>query len=287
MELEGLKEEKSKVSLIVPSFNGQEYLKRIFDSILMQTYSNIQFIFVNDGSTDNTEKIVNEYQDKFIQKLTEFHYIYKENGGAASAVNAALKYVSGCYLCWADSDDALHPEHIRLHTEYLDMHPEKGMVMCGTRFFDHKSGAFLYKKNIGPKEQENNIFERILFKGIPCYPGVFMIRTEYLFDRLGKERNIPYHPEVGQNYQLLLPVAYDHECGYLEEYLYDYYIREDSHSRVKDTEVRIQRTYEQEQIVKRILFFLPAEQKKDIFYRVHLKCQKMRIDILEAMSNRK
>ncbi len=279
-----MENKETKVSLIVPAYNGQEYINRIFDSILEQTYHNIQFIFVNDGSTDNTEKVVDEYRERFVQTLTEFRYIHKENGGAASAINAALKYVDGKYLSWADSDDALHPDHIRLHAKYLDRHPEKGLVMCGVRYLDHKSGEVLRKRNITLEEQEKNIFEKILFQGVPCFSGVFMIRSEYLFERLGEGREIPYHPEVGQNYQLLLPVAYDQECGYLEEYLYDYYIREDSHSHVRDVEVRMQRTYEQERIVSRILSFVPVDKRKGILERVHLKCEKMRNDILKEIS---
>lgn len=279
-----MENQETKVSLIVPAYNGQEYIKRIFDSILKQTYHNIQFIFVNDGSTDKTEKIVDEYRERFGQTFTEFRYVCKENGGAASAINAALKYVDGVYLSWADSDDALHPDHIRLHAEYLDKHPEKGLVMCGVRYLDHKSGEVLHKGNLTLEEQEKNIFERILFQGVPCFSGVFMIHSEYLFEKLGEDREIPYHPEVGQNYQLLLPVAYDHECGYLEEYLYDYYMREDSHSHVKDFKVRIQRTYEQEKIVSEILSFLPPDRKEDVLHRVHLKCEKMRTDILKEIS---
>ncbi len=278
-----MENKETKVSLIVPAYNGQEYIKRIFDSILEQTYHNIQFIFVNDGSTDKTEKIVDEYRERFGQMLAEFRYICKENGGAASAINAALKYVDGKYLSWADSDDAFHPDHIRLHAEYLDKHPEKGLVMCGVRYLDHKSGEVLRKGNLTLEEQEKNIFERILFQGVPCFSGVFMIRSGYLFEKLGEDREIPYHPEVGQNYQLLLPVAYDHECGYLEEYLYDYYMREDSHSHVKDFKVRLQRTYEQEKIVSKILSFLPADRKEDVLHRVHLKCEKMRTDILKEI----
>lgn len=271
---------ETKVSLIVPAYNGQSYLNRILDSVLMQNYNNIQFIFVNDGSTDNTEKVFDEYREKIKQKFAEYRYIYKENGGAASAINVALKYVDGTYLCWADSDDAIHPDHIRLHAEYLDRHPEKGLVMCGVRYLDHKSGKVLRKSNLTKEEQEKNIFERILFGRVPCFSGVFMIRSEHLFEKLNEDREIPYHPEVGQNYQLLLPVAYDHECGYLEEYLYDYYMREDSHSHIKDMKVKIQRTYEQEKIVDKTLSFLPLDRKEDILHRIHLKCQKMRTDIL-------
>ena len=71
------------------------------------------------------------------------------------------------------------------------------------------------------------MFMRII-SGIPAYPGVFMIRTKLLFDKLD-DREIYYNREAGQNYQLLLPVAYDSKCGFIDNVLYKYYVRMDSH----------------------------------------------------------
>ena len=79
------------VSIIIPVYNGSNYVKEAIDSALAQTYKNIEVIVVNDGSTDNTEKIVKSYGDKI-------RYFYKENGGVASALNLAIENSKGEYI---------------------------------------------------------------------------------------------------------------------------------------------------------------------------------------------
>lgn len=90
-----------KVSVIIPVYNVEKYIKKCLDSLINQTLKEIEFIFVNDGTPDNSVKIIKEYQkkDKRI-KLYE-----KANGGQASARNLGLKYAKGEYIAFIDSDD--------------------------------------------------------------------------------------------------------------------------------------------------------------------------------------
>lgn len=81
----------------------------------------------------------------------------------------------------------------------------------------------LYKMIIPKGQRNENMFKQII-DGIPVYPGVFMLRTQLLFDRL-EARKIYFNKEAGQNYQLLLPVAYDNKCGFIDDILYNYYVR--------------------------------------------------------------
>ena len=93
-----------KVTIIIPVYNTEKYIIRCLDSIKNQKYENIQVIIINDGSTDNSEKIITEYINK-----GSFHaeYYKKDNGGLSSARNYGLKYVRGEYLLFLDSDDYL------------------------------------------------------------------------------------------------------------------------------------------------------------------------------------
>lgn len=95
-----------KLSVIVPVYNGTEYIKRCFDSILAQQYTNIEVICVNDGSTDNSLEICDEYarHDK------RFFVFNKERGGVASARKYGLQYATGDYITFVDSDDWLEPD---------------------------------------------------------------------------------------------------------------------------------------------------------------------------------
>ena len=101
------------VSIIVPCYNGEEFVCRFLDSIIIQSYCNIELIFINDGSTDRTEEIVLSYIQKFDDKNITLKYIYQKNGGQADAINQGLQVFEGEFLTWPDSDDTLHKDSIR------------------------------------------------------------------------------------------------------------------------------------------------------------------------------
>lgn len=89
-----------KFSFIVPVYNTEKYLKRCLDSIKSQTLDDYEVIVVDDGSTDNSRQIINEYlSDK------RFKYIYQENSGLSEARNTGIEHSTGCYLLFLDSDD--------------------------------------------------------------------------------------------------------------------------------------------------------------------------------------
>ena len=95
-----------KFSIIVPVYNVEKYLKKCLDSLLNQTYKDFEVIIVNDGSKDNSQKIV----DKYIEKDERFKSFIKENGGLSDARNFGLKYVTGNYILFLDSDDYIDKE---------------------------------------------------------------------------------------------------------------------------------------------------------------------------------
>ena len=90
-----------KISVIVPVYNTEEYLPRCLDSIIGQTFDNIEVIVVDDGSTDNSYSVCREYAGRD----TRIRLFHKENGGASSARNLALDKVQGEYIVFVDSDD--------------------------------------------------------------------------------------------------------------------------------------------------------------------------------------
>lgn len=100
--------EQDLISVIIPVYNVEKYLKRCMDSVLKQTYSNIEIIIVDDGSKDTSGSLCDEYGKKD-SRITVFH---KENGGLSSARNFGLERVSGNYVCFIDSDDFIHENYI-------------------------------------------------------------------------------------------------------------------------------------------------------------------------------
>lgn len=103
------------ISVIVPIYNVECYLRRALDSLLSQTHQDWEAILVDDGSTDNSGKIAEEYA----QKDNRFNVIHKINGGQSEARNVGLKNISGEYILFLDSDDFLHPQLMELCMEAI------------------------------------------------------------------------------------------------------------------------------------------------------------------------
>ena len=103
--------ENARISVIVPIYNVEQYLEECIDSIIDQTYYNLQIILVNDGSTDCSGVICDRYKEK--DKRIEV--IHKANGGLSDARNVGLDHVAGEYVCFVDSDDKID----RTFVEYL------------------------------------------------------------------------------------------------------------------------------------------------------------------------
>lgn len=98
-------EENNKVSVIIPVYNVEDYLERCLDSVINQTYKNLEIIVVDDGSTDNSGEICDEYAKKDSRIIV----IHKENGGLSSARNSGMDICTGDYIAFVDSDDYIHP----------------------------------------------------------------------------------------------------------------------------------------------------------------------------------
>ena len=102
--------ENKLISIIVPVYNVEEYLKQCLDSILEQTFSNYEVILVNDGSTDSSGLICQEYAEKDVR----IRYFEKENGGISDARNYGIEQAKGEYLTFVDSDDFLDASHLNV-----------------------------------------------------------------------------------------------------------------------------------------------------------------------------
>lgn len=120
-----------KVSIVIPVYNGENYLREAIDSALAQTYKNIEIIVVNDGSTDDgaTERIALSYGDKI-------RYFQKENGGVSSALNYGIQKMQGEYFSWLSHDDVYLPNKIEKEVELAEKFDERTIVCCGCSYID-------------------------------------------------------------------------------------------------------------------------------------------------------
>lgn len=145
------------VSIIIPVYNGANYIREAIDSALNQTYDNIEVIVVNDGSRDKgkTEEIALSYGNKI-------RYYSKPNGGVATALNLGIEKMRGEYFSWLSHDDMYTPEKIAYEVEQLSSCPNRTIVVAeGFQIVD-ANGNYLYTTNISDcyerEQMENGLF---------------------------------------------------------------------------------------------------------------------------------
>ncbi len=160
----------AKISLIVPIYNTEKYLNKCLDSLISQSLKDIEIILINDGSTDDSEKIINNYDDKRIK------YISRENKGVGKTRNEGIDLAKGEYLTFVDSDDYLDINFCKKMYEkavkdncdlvICDFFEDRGNLW-GVKFKDFsdtnlkKNPELLNNINLGPcnKIYKNNLFK--------------------------------------------------------------------------------------------------------------------------------
>ena len=136
---------KIELSIIVPVYNVEEYITECIDSILAQTYKDWELILVDDGSTDNSGKICEEYA----LKDSRIKVIHKENGGLSSARNSGLDIAKGEYITFIDGDDFISPDTIEENINILESQKGIDIIQYPVYYRYGKNDA--YKKSIESK----------------------------------------------------------------------------------------------------------------------------------------
>jgi len=119
----------SLVTVIIPVYNGEKFIRQTLDSVLAQDYSAIEILVVNDGSSDGTQEVLNSYSDRI-------HVVWQANQGVAEARNNGIRAAKGKYVCFCDSDDIWAPQKVSEQVRYLDTHADVGMVYCDWFFWN-------------------------------------------------------------------------------------------------------------------------------------------------------
>jgi glycosyltransferase involved in cell wall biosynthesis len=144
------------VTVVVPTFNRGAAIRPTIESVLAQSCRDWELIAVDDGSTDDTPSILARWGDPRLR------IVRQENRGAASARRRGLEDARGAYLAFLDHDDRWDPEKLRLQTEYLDAHPECGLVygpVVGTDDTGRNLGA------VSLPDPEGDVFDHLLAHG--------------------------------------------------------------------------------------------------------------------------
>lgn len=124
--------ENALVSVIIPAYNAEKYIQETLDSILNQSYKNIEIIVINDGSTDYTEGVLQKYSDSRI------HYFSKKNEGVSIARNTGFEESKGEYIVFFDADDIMSVDFVEKRLEKLENNKELGFCCSNISFFPIK-----------------------------------------------------------------------------------------------------------------------------------------------------
>lgn len=213
---------KGRVSVLVPCYNGERFIKRCLNSVLSQTWKDIELIIVNDGSTDDTDQVIQSYYSVIENKLSKFIYIKQDNMGVGAAMNTALKYFSGEFLAPFDCDDYMMPDSLEIRATWLIEHPETAVVQNNGYYVTEDDFNNITQKfsSVTIVQENIQLFEQLINGQTYNWPGSYMIRSSIWLKRC-PNREI-FASRSGQNMQLLLPATYNNKCDYIPMCLLKY-----------------------------------------------------------------
>lgn len=196
------------VSVIVPVYNCEPFLKRCLDSLLNQDYGNYEVICIDDGSTDSSSSIISEYP---------FRYYYQENGGQAVARNRGIELAGGDWICFVDGDDSVETDYIS--SLVSGIHDDVGMVVCRIRRINENGHS-----NVDVMKECGIISSSKALTTINIGPTNKLIKKSVVGKcrfEVGKLRfeDVLFTPEVIVNAVRI---------NVIDDVLYNYYIRENS-----------------------------------------------------------
>lgn len=176
---------KDLVSVIIPAYQEEKRIGRCLNSILASTYQNLQLIVVNDGSTDNTARIVRNFIRSWKSKTVSIELISISNGGSGRARNYALRRAKGRYISFVDADDMIHPQMIERLVQSLQNGND--MVSCGFVFCNEKGRGKIWQhrqrqKVICPAQA----LKMAMWNQIQMSLGPVLFRKEKIIDKAGK-----------------------------------------------------------------------------------------------------
>ena len=231
----------SLISVIVPVFNVEQYLPECLDSIIFQSYKNLEIICINDGSTDGSEKILQSYADKD----NRIKIISKPNGGVSQSRNRGIEVAQGAYISFVDSDDVLLPD---FYEKLIDgiKDGDNDVIQSGTIFW-HKQNQTV-KGNLSANISD---FGKILAHLKKCYVWNKLWRKSFL-----DKNELRFDEHIGYCEDVLFTIKaafYAKSWKFINYagYLYRYNEQSASHSSTKEAKRRLDR-YE---VIKQSLRF--------------------------------
>lgn len=216
---ESYKQKTPVLSIMMPCYNAENYLKEAIDSILNQTYYDFELLVVDDASTDTSKTIIKEYE----KKDSRVHYLKNEfKKGVSGALNTAIKNAKGKFIARQDADDVSDKDRLKIQIKCLEDNSNLGYCAVNINFLDKNSNIIkenIYKSPIGPIEYEAAFVN-------PVPNGTLIYRKE-LIDKYKLEF---VYQKTAEDYEFFLQYIYNSKLPgkFIENSLYNYRVLEDS-----------------------------------------------------------
>lgn len=256
-----------QVSIIIPVYNGANYMREAIDSAIAQTYKNVEIIVVNDGSTDDgeTERIALSYGDKI-------NYYYKENGGCASALNYGISKMKGEWFSWLSHDDVYFSTKIESQIDKINRNKlpiDKTIIACKTMVINGEGKSIPTRKKSISEDlfHPNKIFS--YFMAGEVVNGCALLIPKTALDKVG---------EFNTDYKFILDWMYWIELSISN---YQYYMHSETlvKSRKHEEQVSVKKRNLLKEETKRFILELIDRTKNDEFKQkqIWLYCKQIEL----------
>lgn len=239
-----------QISVVMPIYNGEKYIKESIESILNQELKDFELIIINDGSTDRTEEIVKEYEEKDNRiKLIQ----NRNQKGLPGALNTGLAATRGCYIARADADDINRPYRLKMEYEFLEAHPQIHIIGGGYAPFNENG----HRMNIFHPASSIEIAWKFISNTYFCHPSV-MFRREII-------KNIGDYPYVGaEDFAFFSKIVRKYRCANLKKILIQYREHQTNYSLTAKDRVResVKNTFKEN-----YLHYMGNLEYSEFFYR--------------------
>lgn len=197
-------------SVIIPLFNKAPYVRKALESVMSQTYRNFELIIVDDGSTDNSSTICEEYLSR--HSILDFRLIRQANSGVAAARNNGVAASHGDYVAFLDADDWWEPTYLEEMARFIDLYPEAGLYGCD--YYYVKNG----RAKIIPKNAEGYIDYCKVYaecKAMPIHPNGAIIPRK-VFDEVG---GFDTRIKMGEDFIMFMQIVWKYKVAFLNKQL--------------------------------------------------------------------
>lgn len=201
------------ISVIIPTFNRADTILRSVNSVLDQTYKDMELLIIDDGSTDNTKELIEQIEDSRIR------YIYLgTNSGASNARNVGARHARGEWIAFQDSDDAWKPDKLSKQIAYASEHPEYNLIYSS--YIAHLTEQDIYFPTEPlPSVMEGDMFHTLLLRNVIGTPTMLIKREAFL-----QSGGFDTAYQSLEDWEFVIRFSKNNLIGYVSDYLMDVYM---------------------------------------------------------------